>query len=227
MKDRSGKAKRMLGLAALARARVCPILVLAVVAATAAGCGSGSPRQWRGSPPIIFSPNGEPLSGGRLGKVACRETIGRWFDRADANGDGILTFEEFEADARRQFAAMDTDSDGYVTPPELASVRAPYRPVDSSPTSASLAARQGDRRGERGRSPGSRFTAGQFDDGSIDQADPVMSADTNLDFRVSRAEFLAQARRAYARFDAGADGLARTEAVARTCRDDRDANRDE
>src|SRR5947207_754054 len=73
-----------------------------------------------------------------------------------------------------------------------------------------------------------RPSAGRGDDGSIDQADPVMSADTNLDFRVSLAEFLAQARRVYARLDAGADGrLTRMAAVERACGDDRGESREE
>jgi len=239
-------------LALRARVRVRPILVLAAVALMAAGCGSDSPRRRYGPSPIVFSPNGEPLSGGPLGKVACRDAIGRWFDRTDANGDGTLTFEEFEADARRQFAAMDEDSDGYVTPPELADMRAPYRPTDTTspvlavaPPSSQAAqserqsgGKRGERggggggggggRGERGGSPGSRSAAGRVDDGSIDQADPVMSADANVDFRVSLAEFLAQARRVYARLGAGAGGrLTRVGAVEGICRDDRHEDREE
>jgi hypothetical protein len=222
-------------------------MVLAAVALMAAGCSSDPPRRRYGPPPIVFSPNGEPLSGGPLGKVACRDAIGRWFDRTDANGDGTLTFEEFEADARRQFAAMDEDSDGYVTPPELADMRAPYRPTDTTspvlavaPPSSQAAqserqsgGKRGERgggggRGERGSSPGSRSAAGRVDDGSIDQADPVMSADANVDFRVSLAEFLAQARRMYARLGAGAGGrLTRVGAVEGICRDDRHEDREE
>src|ERR1700722_6318414 len=68
---------------------------------------------------VLFSPNGEPLSGGPLGHPPCAEAIGRWFDRVDTNHDGAISLEEYLADACRQFAAMDLDHEGVVTPAEL------------------------------------------------------------------------------------------------------------
>ena len=61
---------------------------------------------------VIFSPNGEPLSGGTLGHPSCVEAIAGWFDRVDTNHDGIIDRNELLADARIQFLRMDRDGDG-------------------------------------------------------------------------------------------------------------------
>jgi Ca2+-binding EF-hand superfamily protein len=47
-----------------------------------------------------------------------------WFKKADANGDGKLSKEEFaavckEGDAAKKFESADTDKDGFLTPDEL------------------------------------------------------------------------------------------------------------
>jgi len=50
------------------------------------------------------------------------------FKKADANGDGKLSLEEFKTmvknDADKKFVAADTDKDGFVTPAELKAARA-------------------------------------------------------------------------------------------------------
>ncbi|HUB94266.1 MAG TPA: EF-hand domain-containing protein, partial [Stellaceae bacterium] len=74
----------------------------------------------------IFSPNGEPLSGGPLGDPSCKDAMQKWLARVDANHDGTIEVSEFMADARRQFSAMDLDKSGVLTPDILARYRAPY-----------------------------------------------------------------------------------------------------
>jgi hypothetical protein len=118
---------------------------------------------------VIYSPTGEPLSGGPLGHPACDETIGKWFDRVDANHDGMIDRREYLADASRQFAAMDIDRTGLLTPSELAEYRAPYS-VDVKPK------KHGD-----GKEP--ILTAD-------DRPDPVMAADDRMRFEVSLGQFL-------------------------------------
>lgn len=114
---------------------------------------------------LTFSPNGEPLSGGSLGPPACAEAMGQWVARIDSNHDGIVDRQEFMADADAQFKRMDLDHDGFITSDELSTFRAPFMGIDDD--SQPLRATHG--------------------------ADPVMSADGNLDFRVSHGEFLKQA----------------------------------
>ncbi len=118
---------------------------------------------------VIYSPTGEPLSGGTLGHPACAEAIGKWFDRVDIDHDGSIERREYLDDARRQFAAMDLDKAGILTPSELAQYRAPYG-VDAKTT------KHGD-----DKEP---LLAAD------DRPDPVMAADDKMRFEVSLGQFL-------------------------------------
>jgi hypothetical protein len=144
---------------------------------------------------IIYSPNGEPLGGGTLGPTDCQAAMGRWLARVDGDRDGTIDRAEFLADARRQFAAMDLDHDGFITPPELQAYRAPFvRDERGRARPAKTASKE--RRGageEEGRD-------------NTDRPDPVMSADTSLRNKVSEADFLAQAERRFRLIDSNHDG---------------------
>ena len=63
---------------------------------------------------IFISPMGEPFRGAD-GVSGAEE----WFRKADANHDNRITPEEFEADAMRFFATLDTDRDGEIGPDEI------------------------------------------------------------------------------------------------------------
>ncbi len=212
-------------------------LLIAVLAVTVAACAG----RHNGPDPALalrhlrlYSPNGEPLSGGPLGHPSCEAALAGWFDRLDPSHQGKVSQAVFLADTAAQFDRMDLDHDGQITPAELASFRAPYdeplmaEPVPRPRPDAVTAGGQGDAPfpGERGDGRGRR---GMGDGGwnqptaqplphranSVDiSADPVMAADTGLRFRVSRDEFLAQAGSVFARLDADRDGwLSRDEAV--------------
>lgn len=137
--------------------------IVALLALTVACSG----RPERPVPTLpLYSPVGEYLPVPR--GTACAEALERWFERVDTNRDGRFDAAERQAEAARLFAAFDGDRDGFVTPQELLSARRATSPAE--PPSDPAAARR------RGR--------------SIDTSpDPVMAADLNLDFRVSRAEF--------------------------------------
>ena len=165
---------------------------------------------------VVYSPNGEPLSGGAMGRLSCVEAIAAWFDRVDANHDGIVDLNELLADARVQFARMDLDNDGAIYPSELLTFRSTYQGparrtnnvgVPDSPAEVNA--------GEMARLKAMGYAAGivTADDpykkkyeAVADVSDPVMSADTNLDFKVTLDEFVAQAKDLYKRIDADHDG---------------------
>ena len=64
-----------------------------------AGRGGGFGR-------LFISPMGEPFRG--------PDGERRWFDAVDTNHDGVLTREEFRADAMRFFKILDRDGDGQI-----------------------------------------------------------------------------------------------------------------
>jgi len=176
---------------------------LLLIAALALGACFG--RGQHRAPPKdpLYSPNGEPLSGGPLGHPSCQEAMGRWFDRVDTGHRGVIEFQEFIADARRQFAAMDLAKDGVVTPSELAQYRAPY---DADTPASAAGGRAPDAAGAPRHAQGS--SSGDDDDKAIteDRPDPVMLADVTLRNRVTLPDFLAYARRNFIELDTDHDG---------------------
>lgn len=157
----------------------------------------------------IFSPNGEPLNGGPLGHPACNDAVSGWFARVDANHDGTLDLDEFLADARRQFAVMDLDKNGEITPDELSAYRAAFDAslslTPAEEADAAPAAGGGKGRHRRGGATGSSGARAKIDV-SGDTPDPVMSADVNLKFRVTLADFIAYERQAFTQLDLKRNG---------------------
>jgi len=189
-------------------------------------CG-GSDEKPRGArqPPArpIYSPNGEPLNGGPLGQPSCSDALSRWFDRIDANHDGSLDLNEYLADARRQFAAMDLNRDGMVDPAELTTYRAPYAPPpppEGRPQQREERERPSlGERMERSLGFGSRPKDAAEGGGgnAAEQPDPVMSADVTLRNRVSLDDFLAYERRLFGELDANHDGRLSKPELLRLC----------
>lgn len=118
---------------------------------------------------VIYSPTGEPLSGGPLGHPACEDVLTKWFDRVDVNRDGAIDRREYLDDARRQFAAMDLDRTGVLTPSGLAAYRAPFI-VET-----------------KAKKPGRPHEPTLAAD---DRPDPVMAADDKMRFEVHLGQFL-------------------------------------
>jgi hypothetical protein len=149
----------------------------------------------------LYSPNGEPLNGGPLGRPSCKDAFGGWYDRVAASHGGTIDLATYLADSRRQFAAMDLNHDGLLNPAVLAQYRAPYalRPEPG--------ARSGD---PRSRRP---------EDGGVasDRADPVMIADVTLRNQVSLDDFLTYQRRKFAELNTRHDGVLRREDVLAIC----------
>ena len=174
------------------RVRLAAALVL--VAVLPAACGGGQAGPIRSPYEVRFSPNGEPMNGGPRGYPPCDEALGRWFANADLNHDGRLRRDEYLADARRQFAIMDLDRNGEVTPAELGQYRAPYATPPANVDTRMMG-------------PTIRATF----------PDPVMSADTGLRFRVGLDAFLASGARRFADLSGGPDGTLTRAVVGRLC----------
>ena len=154
---------------------------------------------------MIFSPNGEPLSGGALGFPACPAALGGWFDRLDLAHRGALERALFLADAARQFQAMDLDHDGILTPEVLTRYRAAFA-IPLGPEPRASDERKKPARGQPGLSAA---------ESARDVPDPVMAADTRLRLQVSADEFLRHAGLVFDALDADHDGsLSRAEALA-------------
>jgi EF hand domain-containing protein len=195
----------------LRQAGLC-LALLALLAA--AGCS----RSHTDSPPhrAIFSPNGEPLSGGPLGFAKCETAMGGWFDRLEGAHKGALDRATFLADARHQFKAMDLNGDGILTPEVLLRYREPYSTGVAPQQAARDNASESDKAGHPGhmKKPGSGRTGTGSADIARDVPDPVMSADTSLRLQVTEPEFLRHAEKVFDSLDANHDGeLSRAEAL--------------
>ncbi|MGH7011879.1 MAG: hypothetical protein ACREEX_13680 [Caulobacteraceae bacterium] len=85
-----------------------------------AGWGFAAPASWADQadelPNVFISPCGEPFRA----KPGAPYPVIDWFHEADANHDGKLTREEFNADAGRFFKKLDLNGDGVLSPQEVA-----------------------------------------------------------------------------------------------------------
>jgi Ca2+-binding EF-hand superfamily protein len=186
------------------------VLGAGALALLLAACGGGR-REFEGPPPMPVSPNGEPLLGHERGAAGCEAAQAAWLAAVDANRDGVVDRAEFLADAQRWFATMDENKDGTITPDELTTLRLRLMP----PEQRAIESRAENER-ERARERRGLRSSASRSSGS-DRPDPVMSADVNLDNRVSHEEYQAQAARTFASLDRNRDGhLSRDEVVA-TC----------
>jgi hypothetical protein len=78
--------------------------------------GPGGPGGFGMGRGLFVSPAGEPFRRSEGGP----EPMRAWFDQADSDHDGALTWPEFEADFVRYFAVLDADHDGEIGPDEVA-----------------------------------------------------------------------------------------------------------
>jgi Ca2+-binding EF-hand superfamily protein len=163
---------------------------------------------------MLYSPNGEPLNGGPLGRPTCAEALSRWFDRVDTNHDNKLSHEEFMTDAVVQFSRMDIDKNGYLVSEELERYRAPYR-QDLTTTASASPASDADNQSHKGRH--GKSGESHPETSQRDAADPVLSADTNNDFKVTPQEFMTQAEKIFTALDTEHEGFVTREEVMKTC----------
>ncbi|MFV3074114.1 EF-hand domain-containing protein [Niveispirillum fermenti] len=178
---------------------------MALTLSACGGGGGGKPdRPLPGIRYVPVSPLGEPLGPPGADPAPYRQAMREWFARTDKDGDGKLSLAEIQAEADRVFPLYDLNGDGQITSAELTSYRVstPFhalpadtgrrlRPgrIDMTPDEAASLTREG-----KGRP---QYRMG---------IDPVMAADTNADFRVTREELRAEAARRLSMMDRNDDG---------------------
>jgi hypothetical protein len=190
------------------------ILGLVVVCSPAFAEEGGS----RDSLNVFISPMGEPFRAGRDEAYP----IDAWFNRADANHDGGLSEDEFVADAVAFFHKVDLNGDGMIDGAEVSSYEQNIAP-EILPRVAGLTARdipplpaprelgepgqqqQAQQQSESPRRVGPPITGADFYS-LIQEGEPVASADTDFDGKVTLAEFKGAARRKFGELDLNHDG---------------------
>ncbi len=181
--------------------RIAGGLALALVLAS---CGGGD-KYRPGIRYSAVSPLGEPLSAPTRDAEAYRATMRDWFARTDTNKDGNLSLAEFTAEAARVFPLYDLNHDGFVTSYELTQYRVGL-PTHTAPADSGRRLRPG----RIDMTPDEAATVRTDGRGRPDYRmgiDPVMSADSNADFRVTPDELMAEAARRHAIMDKNGDGV--------------------
>lgn len=173
---------------------------------------------------LFIAPSGEPFRGvaGEAYPVAT------WFARADADKDGKLTRGEFRRDAMTFFPALDVDRDGIVDAKEIARyeevVVPEVRVAFGDPVRYRIPSAGGYPEGD----PSSQRVGGFESTGAaapkrlkqlpdlprgagryalINAPQPVVSADTDLNRRITEAEMGAAADRRFTLLDPDARGF--------------------
>lgn len=158
---------------------------------------------------IFISPMGEPFRpSGRDD-----DTLADWFHQADLNHDGFLTLEEMQKDADRFFATLDLNHDGEIDPDEITHYETAVAP-EISTSHLGLASFGDEGEGGGRRRHGRGWSDGGVDDGHeggaryglLDLPEPVVSADTNFNRGVSRAEFQQAATQRFVALDVDHQG---------------------
>lgn len=184
----------------------------------------GGPREAPGTPgpppgQLFISPAGEPFRA----EPGAPYPVTLWFSRADTDQDGVLTAQEFTADALAFFGRLDKDGDRVVdgfenadyerdVAPEITGIMPlPVRrsdgqmPLPLPPTRAEQAYGQPSLLYPRGR-PTAPRRQGAAQYSVINEPHPVRGADADLDHKVTLAEAETAARRRFDLLDADGDG---------------------
>jgi hypothetical protein len=149
---------------------------------------------------LFISPSGEPFRG--------PDGLAAWFAQADADHDGALTAAEFRADALRAFKLYDANGDGTVDGFEIQAYERERVPELGDVMMAGF----GDGEGRRGRrrdrpaeetarvfTPGGQQGAARFS--LVNEPEPLLAADADIDGKVSLAEWLRATDRRFATLD--------------------------
>jgi hypothetical protein len=172
---------------------------------------------------------GEPFRGD-----GTRDMVAAWFNSADLDRNGRLNPSEFTADAARFFKTLDQDHDSQLTNPEIQRYEYDVVPEATGsdlgdgnfgggypgrrggPSGGEHFQDDGGGMGEAGGDPESpsgdsrprrQILEGASRFGILDIPEPVVSADTDFDGRVTWSEFSTAASQRFALLDANRDGV--------------------
>ena len=169
-----------------------------------------------GTKPIFVSPMGEPFRT----EPGQSYPSAAWFAGADKNKDGMLTRDEFVADALRFFDTLDTNKDGRLTPDEVGryeAVIAPETSIYSARPDGFFERSRGEQ--DRGAMADSRDYGGPMGAGRyawLNVPEPVAAADQDVDRVVTRDEFATSAAGIFERLDVQNRGAMRLSDFPRT-----------
>ncbi|HSV03400.1 MAG TPA: hypothetical protein VLI41_09355 [Phenylobacterium sp.] len=175
---------------------------------------------------LFISPCGEPYRG----RPGDPYPVVLWFKQADLNHDGKIDRAEFRADHAGFFDALDSDGDGVIDGVEISFYENRFLPdvyrrqqeVGALAPPARLILVQGlgaygqdpslgegaqgppPSLGAQRRAPVEYVGAAAY--GLLAEPEPLTAADTNIDGRITKAEFLAAADRRFKRLDRRGDG---------------------
>ena len=180
---------------------VFPAAVLAVVLSLAAAALAQS-QPLRG----FISPMGEPFRAPPDKPFPSAQ----WFAGADANHDGVVSREEFRADAMRFFKVLDVDSDGKISDREATYYEYRVAPeiVGASVDTSGMTAPKSDDDDRPKNTPLANVRQGAAFYSWLNDAEPVRSADVDFNRKVTPEEWKAAADRKFnALVPDGAPGL--------------------
>ena len=185
----------------------CLTTILASTAVEAAKLPPCQPKHAQ----IFLSPMGEPF---RAGANDPYPSV-LWFAQADADHDGKLTRAEMLADADRFFARLDLDHDGEIIPTENRVYEDQIAPEIRSQIGREDNPMDFPKRVKRDKhAPIMPEGAGRWSSLPIPQ--PVISADSDMNRGVSRAEFRAAANERFDRLDIARQGFLTLATMAKT-----------
>jgi Ca2+-binding EF-hand superfamily protein len=177
-------------------------LAVALLVGAAGAQTPGTPPKPAPPPRIFLSPSGEPF---RLSPTV-PDPLKAWFDRVDANHDGVIDRFEFRADAAAFFKQLDENGDGVIDGFETADYESKIAPELTEQAEGRLPGQfprdrdaEGSDRPSRPGQPGvephreahsgpPRGSAGIAQ--LLDEPEPVTGADFNLDGRITMDEWL-------------------------------------
>ena len=157
---------------------------------------------------FFVSPNGQPFRFAGSSTTLLRP----WFEAADADHDARIARAEFIADAVRFFTEVDADHDGAATSPEVSAVRRERAPeletwisYAGGPTERRRPPRWTPEDGfvrEQSNRPPPRIVVANL----LNEREPVLASDADLNRLVTRAEYEAATADRFRRLDTNADG---------------------